>query len=351
MKLTDDWQLQNQSQERCNYQMALYATHLATGSNLHCRSLKSGSIRTYLRDVAKFIGRFRDVDPRYRSSADKGLAPAISRVLDEVKRWETVPYRREPFTLEMQAYIAKLAEQNPDDCCLEAAIANWTLCNMFAGCRGIEWMQTNSTNIPLHTHHKNRFGNAYAFTLEDVQCKNTSNQILSIREAIENPDNIGSIHIRFEEQKNGENGEKKLFVRNTAKPHICFIQNFMEILKRHAKLTQSNPKLPLSVYRDRAGRTCNITSSDVETLMRQAAAKLFNLHPIKNKAELQMWSSHSLRVGACTTLYAMGFQEMEIKHLLRWKSDAFMTYLRNLAVTSRRHNEALADASCIPNFL
>jgi hypothetical protein len=166
MKLSDDWNLQNQSQERCNFQMALYATHLATGSNLHCRSLKSGSIRTYLRDVAKFIGRYRDVDPRYRSSADKGLAPAISKVLDEVKRWETVPNRREPFTLEMQVYIAKLAEQNPDDCCIEAAVANWTLCNMFAGCRGIEWMQTNSNNITLHTHHKNRFGNAYAFTLE-----------------------------------------------------------------------------------------------------------------------------------------------------------------------------------------
>jgi hypothetical protein len=29
---------------------------------------------------------------------------------------------------------------------------------------------------------------------------------------------------------------------------------------------------------------------------------------------------------------------MEIKYLLRWKSNAFMTYLRNLAVTSRRHN-------------
>jgi hypothetical protein len=125
----------------------------------------------------------------------------------------------------------------------------------------------------------------------------------------------------------------------------------MDILKRHAKLTQSNQKLPLSMYRHRDGRTCNITSSDVETLMRQAAAKLFNIHPIKNKAELHMWSSHSSRVGACTTLYAMGFQEMERKHLLRWKSDAFMTYLRNLAVTSRRHNEALADASSIPNFL
>ena len=137
MKLTDDGisKISHKKDATTSKWLFTQLTCLATGSNLHCRSLKSGSIRTCLRDVAKFIGRFRDVDPRYRSSADKGLAPAISRVLDEVKRRETVPNRREPFTLEMQLYIAQLlAEQNPDDCCLEAAIANWTLHNMFAGC-------------------------------------------------------------------------------------------------------------------------------------------------------------------------------------------------------------------------
>jgi hypothetical protein len=168
---------------------------------------------------------------------------------------------------------------------------------------------------------------------------------------LKNPNNVGCIRLRFEEQKNGENGEKKLFVRNTKNPAICFVTNFMQILKRHAELTNKHPNLPLSIYRHSNGSIYNITSTDVETGIRNAASKLFNLDPIANRAELQMWSSHSLRVGACTTLYAMGFHEMEIKHLLRWKSNAFMTYLRNLAVTSRRHNEALNDASCIPNFL
>ena len=125
----------------------------------------------------------------------------------------------------------------------------------------------------------------------------------------------------------------------------------MQILSHHAQLTNSDITLPLSVYRTASGATCNITSADVERSLREAASKLLNLDPVKNKAKLQMWPSHSLRVGACTTLYAMGFHEMEIKHLLRWKSNAFMMHLRNLAVTSRRQNEALSDASCIPNFL
>ncbi|KAI2502459.1 hypothetical protein MHU86_12035 [Fragilaria crotonensis] len=351
LNLDDDWTLANQPQERANYQLALYATHLATGSSLHCKSLKASTIASYLLDVAKFLGRYRDVDPRFRSTADTRLAPAIAKVLDEQKRWESVPNRREPFTLEMHKYIAQSAATQADDCCIEAALANWTLCNLYAGCRGIEWMQTNSTNQLIHSHHLNRFGNAYAFTLRDVQCTTASNQLLTIHDALKNPNAVGCIRLRFEEQKNGENGEKKLFVRNTKNPAICFVTNFMQILKRHAELTNKHPNLPLSIYRHSNGSIYNITSADVETGIRNAASKLFNLDPIANRAELQMWSSHSLRVGACTTLYAMGFHEMEIKHLLRWKSNAFMTYLRNLAVTSRRHNEALNDASCIPNFL
>jgi hypothetical protein len=350
LNLTDDWTLEHQSQERANYQLALYATHLATGSTLHCRSLKASTIASYLLDVAKFLGRFRDIDPRFRSTADTKLAPAIAKVLEEQKRWETVPNRREPFNLELHHYIAQQAKTNPDDCCLDAAMANWTLCNLYAGCRGIEWAQTDANNAPLSTHHKNRFGNAYAFTLEDVECLTLTNQRINIQQAISAPENVGSIKLRFEEQKNGENGEKKLFVRNQNKPHLCFVANFMQILARHNKLS-GNPKQPLSIYRTKDGKPLNITSANVEVSIRSAASKLYNLDPVANKKELQMWSSHSLRVGACTTLYAMGFHDTEIKHLLRWKSDAFMTYLRNLAVTSRRHNTAIEDASAIPNFL
>ena len=351
MRLTDDWTLKNQSQERANYQLALYAAHLATGSSLHCKSLKAGTIRSYLLDVAKFLGRYRDVDPRYRSTADTKLAPPIGKILAEVQRWESIPNRREPFTLDMHKFIASEAAKRQDDCCLDAAIANWTLCNLYAKCRGVEWMQTDSSNSEPQSYHRNRFGNAYAFTIRDVQCKTESNKLLSIQEAIASPNQVGCIRLRFEEQKNGENGETKLFVRNPKDPSICFVTHFMQILCRHHTLVKSKPDIPLSIYRDDNGQNKNITSALVETAMRTAAATLFNLDPVKNKTELQIWSAHSLRVGACTTLYAMGFHEMEIKHLLRWKSDAFMTYLRNLAVTSRRHNAAISDASSIPNFL
>lgn len=79
--------------------------------------------------------------------------------------------------------------------------------------------------------------NAYASTLEDVESATLTRtqRRLTINQAIAAPDKVGSIKLRFEEQKNGEDGEKKLFVRNQNKPHLCFVENFMQILVRHNK--------------------------------------------------------------------------------------------------------------------
>jgi hypothetical protein len=69
-------------------------------------------------------------------------------------------------------------------------------------------------------------------------------------------------------------------------------------------------------------------------VFRRAAAAVYKLDPITDAKSLALWSSHSLRVGACVTLDAMGFTDVQIMWLLRWKSNAFMTYLRNVAVLS-----------------
>ena len=137
-------------------------------------------------------------------------------------------------------------------------------------------------------------------------------------------------------------------------PPLCFVKAFLRILTRYSNLIGlTRHEFPLSIYRrDHAPESLifNLTTADVERSIRAVASQLFDLDPIRNKKELQLWSAHSFRVGACATLYSNGFNEMEIKFLHRWKSNAFMTYLRNLAVTSRRHNTALNDMSVMPNF-
>ena len=97
MNIQDDWTCQHQTQERVDFQLAMYATFLATGSTLHCRSIKASTIGNYFHDIASFLGRFRAIDPRFVSATDTKLAPVIAKVLDEQRRWESVPNRREPY--------------------------------------------------------------------------------------------------------------------------------------------------------------------------------------------------------------------------------------------------------------
>jgi hypothetical protein len=47
----------------------------------------------------------------------------------------------------------------------------------------------------------------------------------------------------------------------------------------------------------------------------------------------------------------MGFTGTQIKWLLRWRSDAFMVYLRKLAVPADRQHTNFDAAAAMPQFL
>ena len=47
-------------------------------------------------------------------------------------------------------------------------------------------------------------------------------------------------------------------------------------------------------------------------------------------------------------LHSMGFSELDIQWLLRWRSMAFMAYLRNVAILAQRHVQALDKAAAMP---
>ena len=102
-----------------------------------------------------------------------------------------VPNRREPFTIEMHLAIAKnLPSTLKDDCCLTAAMAYWTLCNLYAGCRGIKWAQAHLIQRPLNTFHRNCFQNAYAFTLNDILCFTITSAPLTFAQTLAAPTQV-----------------------------------------------------------------------------------------------------------------------------------------------------------------
>ena len=62
------------------------------------------------------------------------------------------------------------------------------------------------------------------------------------------------------------------------------------------------------------------------------------------KRQLSNFTSHSIRVGACVLLHAQNISAEDIKFRLRWRSDTFRTYLRNILPLAERHKEAIANA-------
>lgn len=134
----------------------------------------------------------------------------------------------------------------------------------------------------------------------------------------------------------------------------CRIESLLAIVRCRLSLAPSNNAIPLAVpYQTEANLPAYITNWDVTGILRSLAAEVYNLDPnnARDLVHLKRWSSHSIRVGACVLLHAMGFSATDIKFLLRWKSDAVMAYLRNLSFLSRRHADAIDRAAEIPHFI
>jgi hypothetical protein len=57
-----------------------------------------------------------------------------------------------------------------------------------------------------------------------------------------------------------------------------------------------------------------------------------------------------LRIGACMILFSAGLDAAQIKHRLRWKSDSFMSYLRDVPQLALNQVRAVNEAD-VDSFL
>jgi hypothetical protein len=185
---------------------------LACGQSVSCRAIKSGTITKYLLSVAKFVMRGSPRDPRKRNQLGKGLAPEIQDIIDEVKRWEDVPDRREPFTIEMRRFLVQLLESQPlvygPDSDL-AALCDFCGMGLYDGFRLSEWAQPNS-HSELDNPQLNRRGDAMAFCLRDVQFLTPGKVRIPIADVTEmdtKDPTVGRDFLTYYTQKNGEDGE------------------------------------------------------------------------------------------------------------------------------------------------
>ncbi len=333
--------------------LALYAMHLGSGNTLLCQTIRVDTLKRYIHHVSSWLALFGEYprDFRYDNPGDSRFSKLLQAVYDELQRWEKVPDRREPFTPYMLAILrGRVTKLGDATFSLEAALLDWFTIGLFTGHRLSEWAQPSSRSDPS-SPQLNGLNETAAFCLNDVAAETRQHQRISGAEILHFPrGDIVKMWLTWRTQKNGSNGENKMWTRNPDNLAHCFVDKMYNILDRFVKSRgASDTTTPLSLYIHH-GHCRLITDTDIEDVMRSVAIEAHHLHPKKDAAHIKLWSSHSLRVGACVLLHSQGFTGEQIKFMLRWKSNAFMTYLRNTTIISDRVNIAFNEASSMPHF-
>ena len=117
--------------------MACYTAYLAAGNTLYCKTIKSGTIKRYLTAASEFSVPAQMVNPCLNIMGKQCVY--IKDILNESRRWESIPDRREPLTKDMVQYVINkgktLAKANPDN--IYSALGDWFILGLQAGLE--EW--------------------------------------------------------------------------------------------------------------------------------------------------------------------------------------------------------------------
>ena len=342
---------------RGQYQLACYAIHLGAGNSIYCKRIKASTVEQYVYAAATFLESFSGVDYRKDYPTDKSMGHILAPVYRDLKSYESVPDRCEPYSHAQQDLARRVAlEFSPDS--LVAALTDGFEQGFCAGCRLSEWAQAGGLTNPMEpqlNHLVSSEVRTRAFVPTDYRIQTVHNLRAVGLDILDFPlEDIDRMWVTWRTQKNGDHGQSKLFTRNPLDGGICLVSAVYRSLERFKRLTVRDPRIhpsrtPLSIYwSPRLQAVQLINNTDIETFMRRLAMEVYNLNPVEDADEIRRWSSHSLRVGACVTLHAMGFSPLDIQWILRWRSLAFMVYLRNVALLARRHVEALNKAAAHP---
>ena len=322
--------------DACTF-FAAYAVYLALGNTLLSITIKSGTITSYLADAAKIVDNGRKAnnkrslpDPRIDVTTGNTHA-AITTVKKEVERWESMPNRRDPLTKGM---IMRLAMQVKSFLLFSLfyVLMDWFVLGLYLGFRLTEYAQRkNVTSLRQVT--KNRDGRPKALLQEDFEFFADNRRRLTHEQAIAAPTEVVTVDVRWRQQKNGQNGEKKTVHCNRRATTICPARASVRIIERASKLNLDTEH-PVCVFTSNGkadGKIKFVTETHIADCL-QNLAKLE--YGITKATDLARYTSHSIRVGACVALHAAGLDKKDIQHQLRWRSTTFWNYLTQFANAS-----------------
>ena len=321
--------------------MACFASFLLIGHTLLCKSIKVGTVKKYLLAVKDFFIDHNQWDPCIVKHGT--TAPVLTSVYKEGQRWESMPNRQEPITMEIMRFLISQASTSHQDS-PEAAIADWCITGSQSGFRCSEWAQPHSSkSLPLSaTITKNVDGSATAFLAEDFILLNKHKRPLVFSLSLDHT-KVFYCSTKWRYQKNGDNGQIITYARNDEDPEMCYISAILRILTRATRLAVK-PSSPIAVamVKRKKRKFPSFITSTLVTMYFQAAAR--QVHRITLQKDLDRFSSHSIRVWACVLLHTHGKSPDYIKLRLRWRSDSYKDYLRDVSMLAVEHADVIHQA-------
>ena len=124
-----------------NFIMACYTVSLTSNETVYCKTIKAATVTLYVSDVAKLATLCNKPDPSKNQLNQRSIY--ITNVINEHKRWESMPNRRESLTYRMVDYLFTMVHNGSspklDDS--SATLADWLILGMQTGMRKLEWCQ------------------------------------------------------------------------------------------------------------------------------------------------------------------------------------------------------------------
>ena len=132
----------------------MYVVFLGMGHTLLCKTIKSDTIKRYVRAAAAQVQKRREAYVRthpqtplswfypLRAHGDIQWATPVQDCLKEIHRWENMKDRREPLTVDMiHSQFRQCLASTPHS--LDQVLYDWEVCGIYAGFRLSEWAQEN----------------------------------------------------------------------------------------------------------------------------------------------------------------------------------------------------------------
>jgi uncharacterized cupredoxin-like copper-binding protein len=329
--------------------MLVYLSYLCRGNTLKGMVCREQTIRGYMKVAVDHVFAKTKRDVRVYPEEDVDPSkwkehPHFEAMLKRVRRWQGIKNRQEGLTKTMVAALRRKHSGDAWDS-HNQSLVDWLVIGLHTGYRRCEWAQEKevsgkrSDEFQIIEELPDR--PIYAVLPTDIVFVDHRKRAISDPFDVPRAQ-IAAVKITWRFQKNGDHGQTVTFSENTADRDFCIVSAFLNVFRRFSALGV-DPAFPLAVYRKCPGsqRASWFTVRGITKTLKAIAAEVYS-----DEADVaaMKFTPHSIRIGACMILFAANHDAAHIKHRLRWKSDSFMSYLRDVPQLALNQVRAVNDA-------